>query len=62
VSAADFEEYEFAVPRLDWVKEGIFPGLHDPQWWLGLSAAEVKAGLHADEAGVKRAAAHLKGL
>jgi hypothetical protein len=27
-----------------------------------LSAAEVKAGPHADEAGVKRAAAHLKGL
>jgi hypothetical protein len=62
VSAADFEEYELAVPRPDGVKEGILPGLHDPQWWVGLSAAEMKAGPHADEAGVKRAAAHLKGL
>jgi hypothetical protein len=44
------------------VKQGILPGLHDPQWWVGKTAAETKAGPHADEYDVKRAAAHLKGL
>jgi hypothetical protein len=29
-SAPDFEEYELGVPRPDWVKQGILPGLHDP--------------------------------
>jgi hypothetical protein len=61
-SAANFEEYELGVPRPDWVAQGILPGVHDPQWWVGKTAAEVKAGAHADEAMVKRAAAHLKCL
>jgi hypothetical protein len=44
------------------VAQGILPGVHDPQWWVGKSAAEVKAGAHADETVMKRAAAHFKGL
>jgi hypothetical protein len=60
-SAPDFEEYELGIPRPDWVKQGMMSGLHDPQWWDGNTAAEVKAGPHADESMVKKAAAHLKG-
>ena len=56
------EVYELGVPRPDWVTAGILPGLHDPQWWLDKTAAEVKAGPWAEEHDVKRAAANLKGL
>ena len=54
--------YELGVPRPDWVTAGILSGLHDPQWWLNKSPAEVKAGPHAEESDVKRATAQLKGL
>ncbi|KAH7371008.1 hypothetical protein BKA66DRAFT_573186 [Pyrenochaeta sp. MPI-SDFR-AT-0127] len=56
------EVYELGIPRPDWVRQGILPGIHDPQWWLNKSLAEVKAGPHAEERDVKRAAAHLRGL
>jgi len=48
------------VPRPDWVKEGHFPGIHDPQWWIGRTAAEIKAGPLADEYDVRSAAATMK--
>ena len=50
------------MPRPDWIKEGHFPGIHDPQWWIGKTAAETKAGPLADEYDVRRAAATLKGM
>ncbi|KAL6709110.1 hypothetical protein ACN47E_001926 [Coniothyrium glycines] len=53
--------YELPAPRPNWVPEGAFGGVHDAQWWVDKSAAEVKAGPHADERDVKRAASHLKG-
>ncbi|KAF1847093.1 uncharacterized protein K460DRAFT_279972 [Cucurbitaria berberidis CBS 394.84] len=56
------EVYELGVPRPDWVTAGILTGLHDPQWWLNKTVAEVKAGPHAEENDVKRAQGHLKGL
>ncbi|USP81831.1 SPS1, Serine/threonine protein kinase [Curvularia clavata] len=61
-SAPFFELFEIGIPRPDWVAEGDLPGIHDPQWWVGKSQAEIKAGPHADEADVRRAAGHLKGL
>ncbi len=57
------EVREIGCPRPDWVTQGIVPGgVHDPQWWLNKTLAEVKAGPYAKESDVKRAAAHLKGL
>ena len=50
------------MPRPDWVKEGHFPGIHDPQWWIGRTAAEIKAGPLADEYDVRSAAATMKGV
>lgn len=61
-SAPSFELFELGIPRPAWVKEGELPGVHDPQWWVGKSQAEIKAGPFADEEGVRRAAAQLKGL
>ncbi|CAO2655318.1 Nn.00g103820.m01.CDS01 [Neocucurbitaria sp. VM-36] len=61
-ASATHEVYELGVPRPDWVTAGILPGLHDPQWWLDKTTAEVKAGPWAEEHDVKRAAANLKGL
>lgn len=60
--APPFELFELGISRPDWVAEGDLPGIHDPQWWAGKSQAEIKAGPHADEADVRRAAGHLKGL
>lgn len=56
----EFELWEIGVPRPDWVAEGAFGGLHDVQWWVGLDAAQVKAGPHGTDAAVKRARAGLK--
>lgn len=39
------EFWEIGVPRPDWVTEGALGGVHDPQWWHGLDAAEIRAGL-----------------
>ena len=54
------EVYELGIPRPQWVAEGMFPGVHDPQWWLGRTAAEIKAGPYAGPDVVKRAGASLK--
>ncbi|CAE7020644.1 hypothetical protein CFE70_002897 [Pyrenophora teres f. teres 0-1] len=51
-----FEVFELGMPRPDWVKEGGVPGVHDPQWWVGKTAAQIKAGPFAKEHDVKRAA------
>ena len=55
------EIWEIGVPRPDWVTEGALGGVHDPQWWHGLDAAEIRAGPHADDTDVNRARAVLKG-
>lgn len=60
-TSTTYETFDLPVPRPDWVTEGILPGLHDPQWWVGKAAAEVKAGPHADKHDTKKAAAHVKG-
>lgn len=60
-AAPGFELFELGIPRPDWVREGDFLGLHDPQWWVGRTAAEIKAGPLADEQDVRRARAYLKG-
>jgi hypothetical protein len=56
------EVWEIGVPRPDWVTEGALGGVHDPQWWHGLDAAEIRAGPHADDADVNRARTVLKGV
>jgi hypothetical protein len=56
------EVWEIGVPRPDWVTEGALGGVHDPQWWHGLDAAEIRAGPHADDADVNRARTVLKGM
>ncbi|KAG9191349.1 hypothetical protein G6011_09437 [Alternaria panax] len=61
-SSPSFETHELGVHRPDWVGQGILPGVHDAQWWVGRSAAEVKAGPWAYEGDVRRAEAVLKGL
>jgi hypothetical protein len=61
VLSDEHEVWEIGVPRPDWVTEGAFGGLHDPQWWYGIDAAQVKAGPFPDEADVKKARAALKG-
>lgn len=62
ICASDSHEvYELSVPRPDWVKEGMLPGIHDPQWWLDKTATEIKAGPHADEHDLKKAASRVKG-
>ncbi|KAJ4372717.1 hypothetical protein N0V86_008082 [Didymella sp. IMI 355093] len=60
VLSDEHETWEIGVPRPDWVTEGAFEGLHDPQWWYGIDAAQVKAGPFPDEADVKKARAALK--
>ena len=55
------EFWEIGVPRPNWVTEGALGGVHDPQWWHGLDAAEIRAGPHADDADLNRARAVLKG-
>ena len=54
------EIWEIGVPRPDWVTEGAIGSLHDPQWFHGKDAAEVKAGPYATEPDVKKARANLK--
>jgi len=55
--------YELGVPVPYLVKEGAgVLLLHSPQWWLGKTAVEVKAGPHGKEHNIKRAAAHMKGV
>jgi hypothetical protein len=63
-SSPGFELYELGIPRPDWVQPGGggVSGVHDAQWWVGKTAAEIKAGPYADEADVKKAASNLKGL
>ncbi|KAA8619086.1 hypothetical protein PtrV1_08515 [Pyrenophora tritici-repentis] len=61
-SSRRFEVFELGVPRPNWVKEGGVPGVHDTQWWIGKTAAHIKAGPFAEEQDVKKAAANLKGM
>jgi len=44
------------------VKQGGWLGIHDPQWWVGRSVAEVKAGPWADELEVKRVEGRMRGV
>lgn len=55
------ELWETGVPRPDWVTEGAIGGVHDPQWFYGIDAAQVKAGPFATEVDVKKAQATLNG-
>ena len=57
-----FEIYELGIPRPDWVKQGGWLGIHDPQWWVGRSVAEVKAGPWADELEVRRVEGRMRGV
>ncbi|KAI4665335.1 uncharacterized protein J4E78_002795 [Alternaria triticimaculans] len=57
-----FEIYELGVPRPDWVKQGGWLGIHDPQWWVGRSGAEVKAGPWADELEIERCEKRVQGV
>ncbi|EUC47277.1 hypothetical protein COCMIDRAFT_49612, partial [Bipolaris oryzae ATCC 44560] len=52
-SSPTHEVYELGIPRPDWVQEGAIAGVHDAQWWMGKSRAEIKAGPWADEGDVK---------
>jgi hypothetical protein len=55
--------FELGMPIPYVVSEGAGVRLiHSPHWWVGKSAAEVKAGPHAEEKDVSRVAANLKGL
>ncbi|KAH7067451.1 hypothetical protein BKA63DRAFT_582333 [Paraphoma chrysanthemicola] len=55
--------FELGMPVPYVVPEGAGVRLiHDPQWWAGKSAAEVKAGPHAEAKDVRRAEGNLKGL
>jgi hypothetical protein len=55
--------YELGMPTPYIVPEGAGVRLvHTPQWWVGKSAAEVKAGPYANEIDIRRAAGNLKGL
>jgi hypothetical protein len=55
--------FELGMPIPYVVSEGAGVRLiHSPHWWVGKSAAEVKAGPHAEEKDVRRATANLKGL
>lgn len=56
-----YEVWEIGVPRPDWVTEGAFGGVHDPQWFHGKDAAQIRAGPLATQDEVKRAQAVLKG-
>jgi len=50
------------VPRPDWVKQGGWLGIQDPQWWVGRSVAELKAGPWADELEVRRVEGRMRGV
>ena len=54
--------WELGIPRPDWVTEGAFGGMHDPQWFHGKTAAEIKAGPFATQSQASEAAATLQGL
>ncbi|KAJ8117305.1 hypothetical protein OPT61_g1463 [Boeremia exigua] len=53
------EVWEIGVPRPDWISEGAFGGIHDPQWFYNKSPAQVKAGPYATDADVDKAQAEL---
>lgn len=44
------------------MKQGGWLGIHDPQWWVGRSVADVKAGPWADELEVKRVESRVRGV
>ncbi|EUC29590.1 hypothetical protein COCCADRAFT_47933, partial [Bipolaris zeicola 26-R-13] len=52
-SSPTHECYELGIPRPDFMREGAVAGVHDAQWWMGKSKAEIKAGPWADEAEVR---------
>jgi hypothetical protein len=55
--------FELGMPIPYMVAQGAGVHLiHTPHWWIGKSAAEMKAGPHGEEKDVRRAAAMLKGL
>jgi hypothetical protein len=63
LTTPDFEVSEMGMPTPYLVSEGAGVRLvHVPQWWVGKSIPEVKAGPHVEEKDVRRAIAHLKGL
>lgn len=61
-TSSTHEVYELGIPRPVWVTQGILPGIHDPQWWVNKTLAEIKAGPYADKRNIKRAVAMIKGL
>jgi len=44
------------------VKQGGWLGIQDPQWWVGRSVAELKAGPWADELEVRRVEGRMRGV
>ena len=44
------------------MKQGGWLGIHDPQWWVGRSVAEVKAGPWANELEVRRVEGRMRGV
>jgi hypothetical protein len=55
--------YELGVPIPYFVPEGAGVRLiHTPHWWVGKSAAEVRAGPYAEDVEIRKAAAKVKEL
>jgi hypothetical protein len=55
--------YELGVPVPYFTREGAGIRLiHTPHWWVGKSAAEVRAGPYADDAEIRKASAKVKEL
>jgi hypothetical protein len=55
--------YELGVPVPYFTREGAGVRLiHTPHWWVGKSAAEVRAGPYADDAEIRKASAKVKEL
>ena len=44
------------------MKQGGWLGIQDPQWWVGRSVAELKAGPWADELEVRRVEGRMRGV
>ena len=63
LTAPDFEVFELGIPIPYFVPEGaVGQVIHSAHWWVGKSAAEIKAGPHAEKTDIKKATAQLKGL
>ncbi|KAF2825718.1 hypothetical protein CC86DRAFT_370637 [Ophiobolus disseminans] len=63
LTAPDFGVFELGIPVPYLLPQGsVGHIIHTPQWWVGKSAVEIKAGPYAEPSDLKKAAASLKGL